>query len=317
MMRVAIVILITMVMMLLAANQVQAEGCRIVNGSFEDDGWVNFPPAPGEPNGWDVNVPSGEFYGYIHRDWPTEGTYNLTLSTNYFNTFDVNDTAMVYQELDLTDANEIIFDLRLDTDSSVWDPSKTIAIVLIDDEVVWDSNELSTGEYFNRVYAVEDKYRDGAAHTLSFGIRVKVAERLWRTYYTDWDYIECTEFCGGGGLLAGDFNRDCFVDMNDLKLMTDGWLGEPATDDRGNLFHGDDMEGDGGIISFRDFAILAGNWDGDWADLKSSISDIWLNPVGLDDENNLFHGDDVQPSGIINFSDFAVLAENWLNSSYE
>jgi len=309
-----IVIGITMVA-LLGANQAQAEGCEIVNGSFEDDGWVDFPPAPGEPNGWDVSVPSGEFYGYIHRDWPTEGTYNLTLYTNYFNTFDVNDTARVSQELNLKDTNEIIFDLRLDTDSSVWDPSKAIAVVLIDGEMVWDSNELGSGEYLNRVYAVEDKYRDGAPHILSFGIRVKVAERLWRSYYTDWDYIECTEFCGGGGLLAGDFNQDCYVDTNDLKLMVDVWLDEPATYDRHNLFHDDDVEGDGGIISFRDFAVLAGNWDGDWADLKSSISDIWLQPVGLEDENNLFHGDDVQPSGIINFLDFAVFAENWLQSS--
>jgi len=241
-----IVIGITMVA-LLGANQAQAEGCEIVNGSFEDDGWVDFPPAPGEPNGWDVNVPSGEFYGYIHRDWPTEGTYNLTLYTNYFHTFDVNDTAMVSQELNLTDANEIIFDLRLDTDSSVWDPSKAIAVVLIDDEVVWDSNELSTGAYYDLVYSVEDKYRDGAPHTLSFGIRVKAAERLWRTYYTDWDYIECEKFI----CLPEDFNHDGFVDFLDFAILADYW-GEAAPAEY-------DLAADG-IIDLNDLEVFVKNW---------------------------------------------------------
>jgi len=307
---------ITMVV-LLAANLVQAEGCEIVNGSFEDDGIIADITA-GEPNGWDVNVPAGKFVGYVRRDWPTEGGFNLTLYAESFASFNPNDMVIVLQDVNLTDANEVIFDIRMKLLSGMaWDPEKASAIVLIDDEVVWDSNELSSGEYLNQVYAVENKYRDGMPHTLSFGMRVNASGYLWQRYITDWDYIECTEFCGGGGLLAGDFNRDCFVDTNDLKLMADVWLDEPAVYDRGNLFHGDDVEGDGGIVSFGDFAVLAGNWDGDWDGLRTSITDIWLNPVGLDDENNLFHGDDVQPSGIINFLDFAVFAENWLGSSYE
>lgn len=299
------------VVSLLGSNQVRAEGCEIVNGSFEDDGIIADITAK-EPNGWDVNMPTDKFKGFVDNEWSTDGNYSLVLRNQAWKTFENEDVASVSQQVDLTDANEIIFDLKL----AYWDSDKVSAIVLIDDEVVWDSNELSNGEYLNQTYAVEDKYRDGVLHALSFGIRVNVSEMLYNYHITYWDYIECTGFCGGGGLLAGDFNRDCIVDTNDLKLMADVWLDEPAVYDRVNLYHGDDIEGGGGVVSFGDFAVLAGNWDGDWADLKSSITDVWLEPVALDDENNLFHGDDVQPSGIINFADFATFAENWLDSSY-
>lgn len=232
---------------LLGANQACANVCGMINGSFEDDGWVDFPPPPGEPNGWDVNVPAGEFYGYIHRDWPTEGTYNLTLTTNYFNTFEVNDIATVSQELDLTDVNEIIFDLRLDTDSSVWDSTKARAVVMIDGDLVWESDGLSDGEYLDQAYKVEDKYRDEALHTLSLGIRVIAAGRLYRTYYTDWDYIECTGFT----YLAEDFNSDGFVNFLDLAELANYW-GETAPAEY-DLFPD-------GIIDLNDLGVFVQNW---------------------------------------------------------
>ncbi len=257
-MKKAIVFGITMVV-LLAANMVQAEGCEILNGSFEDDSYVDFPPSPNEPNGWDVNIPDyNKFDGYIHRDWPTDGIYNLTLYSEWFQTFEINDMAIVSQQVDLTDANEIIFDLKLGR----WEPDIFAAVVLIDDDVVWDSNDLGSGTYYDRIYTVEDKYRNGALHTLAFGIKaiVDIPDILWNRYFTDWDYIECTEFCGGGGLLAGDFNHDCYVDYNDLKLFADLWLSEVEKYDRYNLFKGDDTGEDGGTVTFRDFAVFGLNW---------------------------------------------------------
>jgi hypothetical protein len=244
---------------LLAVNRVQAESCHIVNGSFEYDGYIADITVK-EPNGWDVNMLASEFKGHVYNDWVTDANWNLTLYTNYFHTFKVNDIATVYQQINLTDANEIIFDVNLATDSLKWDPNKVHALVLIDGETVWDSNNLSSGAYYDRVYTVEDKYRDGITHKLSFGIRVKVAGRLWRTYYTNWDHIECTEFCGGGGLLAGDFNHDCYVDYNDLKLFAESWLSEVEKYDRYNLFKGDDANDTGGTVTFRDFAIFGLNW---------------------------------------------------------
>lgn len=248
-----------MMVVLLAVNCVQAQDCQIVNGSFEDDGYIADITVK-EPNGWDVNLPSGKFKGYVYTDWPTDGIYNLTLYSEWLKTFAVNDTATVSQQVNLTDANEIIFDLNL----GPWEPNIFTAVMLIDDDVIWDSNSLGfgPGEYYNRTYTVEDKYRDGSLHRLAFGIRVivNVPSGLLKRYFTDWDYIECTEFCGGGGLLAGDFNHDCYVDYNDLGLFAEVWLSEVEKYDRYNLFKGDDGAEDGGTVTFRDFAVLGLNW---------------------------------------------------------
>lgn len=254
------IIIGTIMVVLLAVNGVQAQTCQIVNGSFEDDGWIDFPPAPNEPNGWDVNIPDyNKFDGYIHRDWPTDRIYNLTFFSQW-TTYTAEDKAIVSQEIDLTDANEIVFDLRLDTDWLPWDPNMASAIVSIEEDVVWDSNDRRSGEHPNEVYTVEDKYRDGAPHTVSFGLRIKVTGGLYQSYYTDWDDLKCTEFCGGGGLLAGDFNHDCYVDYNDLELFADVWLTEVEKYDRYNLCEGDDGADDGGIVTLCDFVIFASNW---------------------------------------------------------
>lgn len=250
--------------MLLVGNLTQAADCEMVNGSFEDDGQI-YDIVAAEPNGWDVNLPANKFGGYVYRDWPAEGSYNLTVYSQWFQTFDVNDMATVSQDVYLADVNQINFDLKLETYSMTpWDPNKCTAVLLIDDDVVWESSNAGSdvrGEYFDQTYAVEDKYRDEDPHKLSLGIRINVAEMLWERYITQWDFIQCTLYCEGAGLLAGDFNRDCRVDMRDLKLVADVWLSEPDQHDQYNLFKGDDV-GTSGIVNFFDFAIFADTWTG-------------------------------------------------------
>ncbi|MCX5638412.1 MAG: hypothetical protein NTX52_12080 [Planctomycetota bacterium] len=299
-------VIVALMVLLLATNWARADICKIVNGSFEDDGYIGDITVK-EPNGWDVNVPVGKFKGYIYNKWVTEGSYNLTIYTQWVK-LDVNDIAIVSQQIDLTDVNEIIFDVNLATDLFQWDPNKVSAVILIDDDVVWESNDLGSGAYPGQVYEVDNKYRDGNLHTLSFGMRVKVSEKLWRTYYTNWDFIRCTVYCGGGGILVGDFNRDCFVDANDLKLIAELWLDTVEPNDKYNLFHGDDY----GTISFLDFAVFADRWDGNIFDL-GVLADKWLQTVDANDPDNLFHLDDV---AVINFSDLASFADKWLCSSY-
>jgi hypothetical protein len=249
--------------MLLAANYTQAEECGIVNGSFEDDSWIANITVK-EPNGWDVSVPAGKFFGYVGQDWPTDGAFNLTLNSRRWVTFGAGDMATVSQQVNLTGIDEVIFDLKLDTypSSYVWNPEKCSAVVLIDNSVVWESNSVGTDvrdEYYDQAYTVENTYKDGQPHLLSFGIRINVSEYLSPAYYTYWDDIKCAVYCGGGGLLAGDFNRDCFVDANDLELLTEVWLDPVAPNDKRNLFHGDDSP-DYGTINFLDFAIFADTW---------------------------------------------------------
>lgn len=299
-MKTTTVIGVTMVV-LLAGNLAQADICRIVNGGFEIDKRPIDPIEPGEPNGWDVDVPAGKFSGYVKTEWVTDGgMFNLTLYSQDYATFEAGDIATVFQQMYLTDVNEITFDLKLETYyGTPWDPNKCTAVLLIDEDVVWESNSVGSDvrdDYYDQTYAVEDKYRDESLHKFSLGLRVNVGETLTDYYKTQWDSVTCSVYCEGGGLLAGDFNRDCYVDINDLKLVSDVWLGEVEPDDRRNLFKGDDFEG---VINFIDFAVFANNWDGNMAEL-GEFAEKWL---------------DVEPNGIINFFDYAIFADNWLDSS--
>ena len=249
--------------LLLFAGWAQAEVCFIVNGSFEDDEWI-VDIWGTEPNGWDVNGPADKFSGYVHAEWVTNETFNLTLYSEWV-AFEVNDMATVSQEVCLTDVNHIIFDLKLDTyygpDSigTVWDPNKCTAVLLIDGDVVWESNSVGSdvrGEYFNRTYTVEDKYKVAGPNTLSLGIRVNVDGQLGDLYMTHWDFIGFYDFpCGW--FLAGDFDLDCYVDISDFKMLAYKWLKDVNDPNKYDLFYD-------GIVNFNDFAIFADNW------LKSS-----------------------------------------------
>lgn len=251
-------------LMLSAAGWAQAGVCEIVNGSFEDDSSIGDITAQ-EPNGWDVNVPSGQFTGKTETSWSTDGRFSLSLSSQWFEAFDANDAAILSQEVFLDDVNEITFDLKLETyTGSGWDPNNATAVMLIDDEIVWEPNRASSdirGEYIGQSYAVEQKYRDENLHKLSFGLRINIdtEDGFSEFYRVWWDSVECVIYCGGGGLLAGDFNRDCFVDANDLQQVTDVWLLEVDSDDKHNLYRDDDLA-DYGTINFFDLAILADNW---------------------------------------------------------
>ena len=251
-------------LMVFAAGWAQAGVCEIVNGSFEDDGTIDDIVAQ-EPNGWDVNVPSGKFTGKTEASWSTDGNFSLSFSSQWFTAFDANDAGTVSQDVFLDDVNEITFDLKLDTYSGLgWDPNNATAVVMIDDEIVWEPNSASSdikGEYSDQSYAVEDKYRDGSPHKLSFGLRINIDTQagFFEFYRIWWDSIDCVIYCDGGGFLAGDFNRDCYVDVNDLEQVSDVWLLEVDSGDKYNLYRDDDLDGFG-TINFFDLAILSDSW---------------------------------------------------------
>ena len=315
-MRIATVVGATMAL-LMVGNCAQAGTCEIINGSFEDDGAIS-DLALKDPNGWVANLPADKFRGYVGSDWRTNGSYNLTLYSEFWKTFTEGEAATVTQQVDLTDVNEISFDLKLDTLAfTPWDPNLCTAVVLVDDEVVWESNSVGVdvrGEYFDQSFTVGEKYKTPGWHELSVGIRVNVTDILIDRYITHWDFVACTFYCGGGGLLAGDFNRDCYVNASDSKLLADAWADHVDLYDRRNLFHGDDIQGYGKINLF-DFVAYANNWDGNLLDLVI-FTEKWLGQVDLDDEHNLVPDDDVESSGIVNFFDFVIFADDWLASSY-
>jgi hypothetical protein len=254
----------TMMLMLFATGWANANVCEIINGSFEDDGTIDDITAQ-EPNGWEPNVPSGKFTASIDASWSTDGRFSLFLSSIWFKAFDANDAAIISQDVFLDDVNEITFDLKMDTYSgSVWDPNNATAVLMIDDQIVWEPNSAKVdirGEYIGQSYAVDDKFRDGNPHKLSVGLRINIDTHsgFFEFYRLRWDSIDCVIFCDGGGLLAGDFNRDCLVDAGDLQDAADLWLLEVESGDKYNLFRDDDLDGIG-TINFYDLAILADNW---------------------------------------------------------
>ena len=241
----------------LVCNLAQGEVCELVNGSFEYDGLISDIEV-NEPNGWDdVNLPTGLFYGYVGTDWVTDANYNLTVYSQWYEDFEVNDTATVSQEVCFTGFNAIIFDLKLEKYLySQWDPSKCSAVLLIDGAVVWESNDVGpdvAGEYYDQLYII-DGIEEGM-HKLSLGLRVNVSETLDDFYITHWDFIEFGDLpCDGYGYLLEDFSEDCYVNMKDLKMLADEWLKPVEPDNKYNLF------GDDTVIDFRDFAIFADAW---------------------------------------------------------
>lgn len=302
----------------LFGSYARGAGCDVVNGGFDDDGYIS-DLAVKDPNGWTAVVPKPQFSAYVYNDWPTNGFYSLTMLSGLGRNFVAGDMVTVSQNVDLSGADSLGFDLKLETDLlTAWNPTVASAVVMIDGDVVWDSNGLGTdvrGEYRNRAYAVEDKYKTAGMHMLSLGLRINVTARVWESYVAYFDRITLSCYCNGGGLLAGDFNRDCVVDVNDLASLAAAYLQEADAGDAHNLWTGDDVAGDGGMVSLYDLAVLLGDWDGGF-DVLALVAAAWLGEVEPADPANLFAGDDVQPTATINFMDFAPMADNWLQSSW-
>jgi hypothetical protein len=235
--------------------------CPLLNGSFEDGPVENLRLV--DPNHWDANVPQGKFRGQVLNDWPTDGRLNLTLVSEWFVPIEPNDMATVSQELVLDGVAAFVFDVRLYTlGSQPWDPNEAAAMVLIDDDVVWESPSETFDaprEYLDQTFEVDPKYWDTQPHKLTLALRINRGGSLWERYVADWDRIACTVLCGGGGVLAGDFDRDCFVDRDDLMLMSVHWLTQVPVDSPYNTSSFDDTESHG-TVNFYDWAVMADHW---------------------------------------------------------
>jgi hypothetical protein len=235
----------------------------IMNGSFEDDGSIDYISEQ-EPNGWDVNIPNtDEFDGHVLSEWPTHDSYyNLTLYSQWYGIFEANDIATVSQTVYFTGANEVVFDLKLESYyGAAWDPAKITAVVLIDGDVVWESNSVGPdvrGEYFGQVYELDDIYLDGEPHVLSLGLRVNLTATLTDFFKAQWDSVTLDVFCDGLGLVPGDIDRDCYVDMNDVRELGQVWLQETGAESRYNLYP--DAGDPNGLVNFADYCVLANNW---------------------------------------------------------
>jgi hypothetical protein len=260
---------IAVVMLLLSMGDgLRAADCGLVNGGFEVDEAIDGIRSR-SPTGWDANLPAGEFGGWVESSWPTEGAYNLMLSANWFMTFSGGEMGTVSQELSLAGVSAVVFDLKLRTSGRVvgWDPNICTAVVLIDDDVVWESNFARAdiqGEYPGQVCLVDEKYKDGQPHRLALGLRINTGGMFFEIYESYWDAVECVSDPGGGVLLPGDFDADGLIDACDLMLMAGMWAVDVPADSPLNLGTGttEDPNGVVGRINFFDLAVLANNWRG-------------------------------------------------------
>lgn len=219
--------------MLLCANTIFATGHGLVNGSFEDDKRI-IDISTREPNGWDVNVPVLQFGGLVDNLFGvTDGNWSLTLYSKYYKTFEVNDIAFVWQLVDLSDVNQIFFDVHLDTYGGVWNPAKRSAVVMIDEQVMWESPKTGSdirGQYLNQV--INLNYSQSGLHRFAIGIRADVKETAAIEYYTDWDNITVVvgepnlpfepEFVIVSKRRVGRtiFDYDCKVSLENLSPFT-------------------------------------------------------------------------------------------------
>ena len=314
--------------MLLLAHWAQGGVSMVRNGSFENDGVINFITEEDPPQYWcDVNIPSDRFGGYVDTVWSTHGNYSLTLYSEALGTFDANDMATVSQQVYLTDVNQILFDIKLSTDWSAipWDSTRS-AILLIDGNIVWDSNTSlgpnADGEYLNQTVDVNEIYKDANSHILSLGIRSNIAEEEPYIYYlAQWDFVKFDTHCGGFGYLPEDLNRDCYVDMLDFAMLAEEWLAEEPA------YNCDLFADDESIVDLRDFAIFASFWRDstcrqsngcggsdfdrsgtvDFADLMI-FAEYWLEPV-------VTLLSDLSEDGVVNFKDVAIVADGWLDNT--
>jgi hypothetical protein len=300
--------------------------CMVRNGSFENDGVINFIAAEDPPQYWcDVNIPSDKFSGWVSTGWKTHGGYSLTFYSG-FATFTAGDMATVSQQVYLADVNEIIFDVTLGTIGGyTWDPNERSAVLLIDGNVVWDSNTSlgpnADGEYLNQTVDVNQIYKDANSHTLSLAMKANKDKTEWYyEYLLQWDFVKFDTHCGGFGYLPEDLNRDCYVDFLDFAMLAGQWLAEEPA------YNCDLLADDESIVNLRDFAIFASYWqdsacgplngcggsdfDGsrtvDFADLMI-FAEYWLEPVvALSDLNT---------DRVVDFKDVAIFAGGWLDNT--
>ena len=285
-------VIVALMIMFLAGNITQAGVSLIMNGSFESDGIINDITAQAPRRWCDVNLPAGQFGGKVDTYWSTHGDYSLILFSKSSLTFAVGDMATVSQDVYLMDVNQIIFDIELSgTHSSFpWQSEKFSAIVFIDGNVVWDSRDWvpdGDGEYSFEVNGID--INDANLHTLSLAMKANKEEYQFTQYTVRWDFVKFDTHCGGFGYLAEDLNHDCYVDMLDLRVLTEQWLGEELNREY-DLFHDQEL-----IINFPDFATFSSYWQNNNCP-----------------QSNWCGGSDFNRSGTVDSTDLKIFADHWL-----
>lgn len=332
-----IVVVTGLLIMLAAFNTTDAKVSLVVNGSFEHDGEIDNITELCPWQWFDVNMVEDKFVGFVDSSWwthsYTQDGNSMTISSDDGAVFNSEETATISQDVYLTDVNEIIFDLLLTTDwwpMIVWDHDKFSAVLILDgNDIIWNSEENPQEEYTNESVDVNDKYKDGKLHKLSLGVKANDSGGPYNVYYrARWDFVKFDTHCGGLGHLWSDFSGDCKVDFVDFAILASYWLGE-------NVPVKYDLP-DYGIINEHEIMVFADEWLDfrdwhNWEDPDFVILDIDKADVNIDgivnfkdyaivvsqlgSEGCCLSGD-IDRSKKVDYTDVAVLAEEWLMLSW-
>ena len=297
-----------LVFVLMVVNMSQAGISSIKNGSFEIDGLISPVTMEDKPLFWsDVNTAGGKFGMSVDDQWATHGYgdgYSLMLYTKSGQEYVEGDTANISQVVYIgDDVNEVIFDIEVYGTMSFepWSHETVRALILIDGNSVWDSNDHiadEEGEYFNQVCVVPDGYKDGKRHEFSLALHVKVSDTFFGEYIVRWDFVKFDAHCGGFGYLPEDLNLDCFVNFKDFALLAGRWMDESVNYD---------LYEDGWVDKY-DLMVFAEGWlDCSW----------WENWQEAGWSGVVMPASDLNFDGIVNFKDFAIIASEWGGSNYE
>ena len=296
-----------LVIAILFTNLAMANVSLVMNGSFENNGAIS-DISTEVPQYWcDVNLPANKFTGLVGSDWNTYGSYSLTIVVEQGTPTVADDLATVSQQVYTSDVNEIIFDLRLSCSSlwDSWDSQIRSAIVRLDETVVWDSNDHQPdgyGEYWNQIVDISDVngIHDANLHTLSLAVRTNKNDTPQYRYFAQWDFVKFDTYCGGFGYLPGDFNYDCYIDANDLRLLAQQWL----LDDPNYCY---DLFADTqNTVNLYDYTVFADNW------LLNSYWENWHDDDCYEAESP---DSDINNDGVVDLRDFALLAADWMSEA--
>lgn len=265
----------------------------VKNGSFENDGRIDYITQSNRPEYWcSVSYDSAKFYEMVYSDWATSGDYSLTIYSYPYTSFAQNDSATITQSVGLAGAEQIVFDIYLYADGGGWRSDLVTASVLIDNTEIWNSDVLP---YYHGIFMghiavdINETFRDSSPHLLTLRLKADTTSYHSYAYSSQWDSIGLVTSCGAVGYPPADFTHDCIVDINDLAVFAEGWLkpnGLGLTSDND--------------VNFVDFAVFADSW------LDSSSGEPFIPGADF-----VFLDGDLNDDGIVDFADFSIFGNNW------
>jgi pimeloyl-ACP methyl ester carboxylesterase len=210
--------------------------------------------------------------------------------------------AFVYKDVNVPpDAEQLVFDYRF---GSVTPGDRIEVAVNGQTELVIDGEVAGVSQTYTMSTPIVVSQHAGQSISLQIALYQGGTEAA-EVYINNLRMVAVT--------LAEDINGDKMISIADLMALAQHWL-EDGCDYSGHC-SGADISGDG-IVNFLDFARLAEAWSNITANILADgvdISDVaYMAQVWLTSDQSADIAPPPSGDGIVNFLDFAELANHWL-----